>query len=149
MHCHQININKSSRTARPYNPMLPLDCIYTHFSSFSGLVSPSQMSKMWLYSQSQSRYSPGTHQKLDRIVCATCAYAFRISCWVWIRVLESLLSLDEGHAPPQTINQWALELRGYTAHIPCLLQGNKDALFPAQKYTNTAGPDVLYSNRIQ
>lgn len=126
--------------------MLSIDYIYTDSPSFSGLVSPAQMSKMWLYSQSQSHYSSGTHKRRDRILYATYANAFRNSCSVCTRVLEGPLDFVGGHAPPQTINQWALELRGYAAHIPCVLQGNKDALFPEQRYTNTAGPAIAFSN---
>lgn len=152
MYCYQINIHKNSRTARSYNPMLHVvtETVSTHiFPPFQAWF----LLLRWARCDCILKVKATIHQGLAKSL--TGFYVLRVpmhsvkSCWVWIRMPESPLALVEGHAPPQTINQWALELRGYAAHIPRLLQGNKDALFPAQKYTNTSSADVLYSNRIQ
>lgn len=151
MHCHQINIHKSSRTARSYNPMLHV-VTRLHLHTFSLLFKPrfscSDEQDVIVFSKSKPLFTRDSPKAWQDCMCYVCLCIQKIVLGVNTCAGKSSCPC-RGHAPTQTINQWALELRGYAAHIPCLLQGNKDALFPAQKYTNTAGPEVLYSNCIQ
>lgn len=144
MQYQQIDIHKSSRTARSYNPMLHVVTkvfLHTFFLAFQVSFFLLRWAKCDCILKVKATIHQGLAKSLTEFYVLRAPMVLRNSCWHCICVLKGPCALVEGHAPPQTINQWALELGVMQPTLPaCLLQGNKDTLF-----SNTTGLNVLFT----